>query len=91
MIPPIDGVPFLLSTRACSPPASSALSEYSWPNFDRLSSAMIFGPSHQQSSSAVTAAPAVRKVMYWNTRRKESQSAQAAWPFPANHCGTWLT
>jgi len=51
---------------------------------------MIFGPNHQQNSSAVTAAPAVRKVMYWNTRRKESQSAKAAWPFSANHCGTWL-
>ena len=30
------------------------------------------------------------KVMYWNTRRKESQSAQATWPFSANHCGIWL-
>ena len=61
--PPIDGVPFLL-TRAFSPPAASALSSYCWLNFNCFSLAMILGPSHQLKSSAVTAAPAVRNVMY---------------------------
>ncbi len=35
---------------------------------------MTIGPSSQHSTSAVTAAPAPRKVMYWNTRSGESQS-----------------
>ena len=38
---------------------------------------MIFGPSHQHNSSDVTAAPALRTVMYLNRRKNASRDSHS--------------
>ena len=82
------GVPFLLKSRAAMPPPASALSAYSWPNFNCFSQAITCGPSHQLRTSAVTAAPALRKVMYRKSRKADSRSAHSV---PADHSSKyWL-
>ena len=62
-MPPMVGVPFLLNSRAARLPPVSALSAYSWPNFNVLSQAITRAPNHQLINKAVSAAPALRKVM----------------------------
>jgi hypothetical protein len=64
------------------------LSAYSWPNFNRLSQAITLGPSHQLRISAVSAAPALRNVMYLKSRSADNRSAHSV---PADHVSKyWL-